>query len=71
VDGLKDDLAGQAAVLQLDLFGDIGDRAAERYGVRAVPVTLLIDGDGNEVLRQLGLPNAGAIRDAVAALHDE
>jgi thiol-disulfide isomerase/thioredoxin len=71
VDGLKDDLQGQADVIYLDLMSNVGRASARTYGVKVVPTLLVFDGSGEVVLRETGLPDAGAIRDAVAALASE
>ncbi len=68
VDGLEADLSGRVDVLRLDLLSEIGREAAWRYGVRAIPSTLVIDGEGNAVLRVDGLPDAGALREAALRL---
>jgi thioredoxin-related protein len=68
VDGLEKDLKGRATVLRLDMLSGVGRDAASQYGVKAVPTTLLFDGHGEVVLRQVGTVNAGAIRAKVAEL---
>jgi thioredoxin-related protein len=68
VDGLEKDLKGRATVLRLDMLSGVGRDAASQYGVKAVPTTLLFDGNGEVVLRQVGTVNAGAIRAKVAEL---
>jgi hypothetical protein len=68
VDGLERDLKGRAAVLRLDLLSGVGRDAASQYGVKAVPTTLVFDGNGQVVLRQVGSIDAGAIRSQVADL---
>ncbi len=68
MDGLERDLKGQAAVLRLDMLSGIGRDAASQYGVKAVPTTLLFDGNGQVVLRQVGSVDAGAIRVQIAEL---
>jgi hypothetical protein len=68
VDGLEQDLKGRATVLRLDLLSGVGRDAASQYGVKAVPTTLLLDGSGQVVLRQVGSVDAGTIRAQVADL---
>jgi thioredoxin-related protein len=68
VDGLERDLNGRAAVLRLDMLSGVGRDAASQYGVKAVPTTLLLDGNGQVILRQVGSVNAAAIRAQVANL---
>ncbi len=63
MDGLREEVGGQ--VLHLDLLSEFGGEVARRYGVRAVPETLLFDGDGRVVMRQSGVPDAEAFRAAL------
>ena len=57
MDGLERDLKGTARVLRLSLTSDVGHQAAAKYGVRAVPTTLLFDGQGQLAHQQAGLPD--------------
>jgi thioredoxin-related protein len=68
VDGLEQDLKGRATVLRLDLLSGVGRDAASQYGVKVVPTTLLFDGSGQVILRQVGSVDADAIRVQVADL---
>jgi thioredoxin-related protein len=68
VDGLERDLNGRAAVLRLDMLSGVGRDAASQYGVKAVPTTLLFDGHGQVIWRQVGSVDADAIRAQVAEL---
>lgn len=61
-------MKGQATVLRIDLLSGVGREAARAYGVRMVPTTLLFDGEGHEVLRETGLPDAERFRVRVAEL---
>jgi len=54
VDGLEHDLDGKAAVLRLDVRSPVGREAAARFGVRAVPTLVVVDGQGHVVLTQVG-----------------
>jgi hypothetical protein len=67
VDGLADDLKGQAGLLRLDLTSKVGRAAAREYGVKVIPAILVFDGSGRIILRQSGAPEAAPIRKAVAA----
>jgi len=71
VDRLEKDLHGRADVLRLDLLSGVGRQAAGAYGVKAVPTTLVFDGAGQVVYRQVGGVDAKAIRGQVAALVGE
>ena len=50
-------MEGRAVVLRLDATDDLGGELAMRYGVRAVPTFVLLDGTGAPVLRQSGMPD--------------
>ena len=68
VDGLEEDLTGQAQVLRLSVTDDVGRNLATRYGVRGVPTLVLLNGAGEAVLTQPGMPDRDGIRAAVAEL---
>ena len=68
MDGLEDDLNGQAEVLRIDLLSDVGRKTAGGYDVSVVPTFLVFDGDGRLVYRQTGMPDTGAIKEHVRAL---
>ena len=68
VDGLEKDLAGKADVVRLNVFTSIGQQAAAHFGVRGMPTLVIVDGQGNVMLTQLGIVRPGAIRDEVELL---
>lgn len=68
MDGLERDLHGTAIVVRVDILDEMGRAIAGHYGVRAVPTTLVIAGDGQIAYSQAGIPNRGALRDSVEAL---
>ena len=68
VDGLEDDLAGQAKVIRLDLLSPVGQQAANHFGVRGLPTLLVVDGEGRVILTQLGLLRPGEVRSRVEEL---
>jgi thioredoxin-like negative regulator of GroEL len=57
VDGIENDLEGQAQVIRLNVMSDVGSRAAQRYGVRGVPTVLIFDGNGYLVDQSVGVPS--------------
>jgi thioredoxin-related protein len=71
VDGLARGLEGQAQVLRLSVTDDVGGQLAMRYGVRGVPTFVLLDGGGEAVVKQAGMPDRAAIEAAVAQLVEE
>ncbi len=68
VDGLERDLDGKAAVLRLDVNGPVGRQAAARFGVRAVPTLIVVDGQGQVALTQVGRLHAADVRGKVEDL---
>lgn len=68
VDGLEKKLEGKAEVVRLDLMSKVGRQAARRYGVRAVPTLVVIDGQGNVVHGQAGIPRSGQVIEQVDAV---
>lgn len=68
VDGLERDLTGQAKVVRLDLLSPVGQQAARHFGVRGLPTLLVVDGKGQVILAQAGLPRPGEVRTRVQAL---
>jgi thioredoxin-related protein len=61
VDGLEKKLANKATVVRLDMMSQIGRQAAAQYGVRGVPTLVVIDGNGQSVYSQVGIPRAGQV----------
>ena len=68
MDGLEQEMEGQAQVLRLSVTDDVGGVLASRYRVRGVPTFVLLDGAGNVVLTQIGKPDRAAILTAVEGL---
>ncbi|MFN8459590.1 MAG: thioredoxin family protein [Anaerolineae bacterium] len=61
VDGLEKDLTGKAEVIRLDILSSVGREAARRYGVRATPTRIVLDGQGQLVYGEVGWPNSRRI----------
>ncbi len=68
VDGLEKELGDRAQVLRLSVSDDTSAELAARFGVRAVPTFVLLDGSGEQVLVQVGLPKRDEIVEAVERL---
>jgi thioredoxin-related protein len=66
VDGLENDLEGQAQVARLSILSDVGRKVAQDYGVRSVPTFLIFDGEGTLMGREVGFPNRGRIKSLVS-----
>lgn len=69
VDGLERELGEEAHVLRLSVTNDVSARLAGRYGVRVVPTFVLLDGSGEVVLTQTGIPKREEIVRAIATLN--
>jgi thioredoxin-like negative regulator of GroEL len=54
VDGLERDLKGKSAVLRLDVLSQLGRQVAGQFGVRGVPTLVVVDGNGQPMLTQVG-----------------
>ena len=57
VDGIEKDLQGRAEVVRLNAASSLGRDLAGRYGVMGLPTTLVLDGSGEVVHRQVGIPS--------------
>lgn len=68
MDGLERELGEKVQVLRLSVMDDVGGPLAMRYGVRGVPTFVLLDGAGQVVLTQVGMPDREEIRTAVVQL---
>ena len=69
MDGLEQELEGQAQVLRLNVLDDVGNELARRYSVRGVPTLLILDGAGHVVeYFEGGQPNPTAIKEVVERL---
>lgn len=66
MDRLEQELEGQAQVLRLDVMDSVGRELAMRYGARAVPTFVVLDGTGQVLLRQAGMPDRDGIKAAIA-----
>jgi hypothetical protein len=71
VDGLENDLRDKAPVLRLNVQDEVGMSAARQFGVRGVPSFFVLNGQGQVVHAQAGVPNRANITAQVEALLDE
>ena len=62
MDGLERELEGQARVMRLSVMGSVGRELAARYGVLGVPTFVLLNGAGEVVLKQVGMPDRNGIK---------
>ena len=65
VDGLEKELTGKADVIRLNAMTSIGQQAAAHFGVRGLPTLVLVDGNGQVVLTQVGIIRSGAVLEQV------
>lgn len=70
MDGIERRLGDTAQVLRLDVTDGVGRELALRYGVRRLPTRVLLDSNGDVVLKQTGPPNRQAILDAIDQIAD-
>lgn len=68
MDGVEEKLAGKAKVIRLDVFSSVGRQAAARYGVRGTPTVIVVDGAGELVYGQAGLPQSAQLVEQVEAV---
>ena len=69
--GIERSLAGgPTQVLKLSVASGVGSELASRYVVRGVPTLIVLDGQGEQVLRQVGRIEATSVLEAVAQLVD-
>lgn len=57
VNGIEKDLEDTARVIRLDIGSELGKEAAGRFGVTSVPTLLVLDGAGEVVHRETGMPS--------------
>jgi thioredoxin-related protein len=70
VDRLERELEGQVQVLRLSVMDNVGGQLAVRYGARGVPTFVLLNGAGEIVFQQGGMPSREAIKSAVEEILD-
>ncbi|GMQ78754.1 MAG: hypothetical protein BMS9Abin02_1289 [Anaerolineae bacterium] len=61
MDGIPEQTTESVEVIHLNLLLGAGRDAAGRYGVQAVPATVLLDKQGQLLDRQTGRPNANLL----------
>jgi thioredoxin-like negative regulator of GroEL len=71
VDRLEGDLGERALVLRLSVLSEVGQAAAARYGVRAVPTFVVFDEAGGTVAQSIGLPDRESLRDLLESLAEQ
>jgi len=68
VDRLERELDGRAEVIRLNMMSGVGRQAAAVFGVRAVPTLVVVDGDGQVALTQVGIIRPGEVQAQVDAI---
>ena len=66
VDRLERQLADTASMVKVNAMGQAGRALASRYGMQGLPTFIVIDGSGQVVYRQSGVPDIQAILKALA-----
>jgi thiol-disulfide isomerase/thioredoxin len=66
VDGIERELRGRASVYRVNAVASEGRTLVARYGVRFLPTLVVLDGQGEVVLQQVGLLSKAPVVDAVA-----
>ncbi|MBT8496295.1 MAG: hypothetical protein KJO07_24835 [Deltaproteobacteria bacterium] len=61
MNGIEQDLEGRAKVIRLNMLSEVGQKAAERFEVRAIPTLVALDGEEKILYRQTGVPNRGEV----------
>lgn len=68
MDRLERKLDGRADVVRLDVMSQVGRQAAGHFGVRAVPTLLVVNGEGQVALTQVGIFRPGDVQAQVDKL---
>ena len=68
MNGIETQLGNKVEIIRLDLLSGIGRQAAHEYGVRIVPATLLFDGKGELIERQMGKPQADRVIEIIGLM---
>lgn len=68
VDGLERELRGRAAVYRLNVSSAETVEVAGYYGLHGLPTLLVLDGQGELVLRQVGRLQKDAVLSVVAEI---
>ena len=61
MDGIERDTKGRARVVRVDSGSSLGQELGGRFGIRALPTTIVLDGQGVEVGRYAGLVDKASI----------
>jgi len=67
VDGIERELGGRARVVRMNVIKKEAREAAQRYGVRGMPSTVVLDGDGELIELHAGIPSRKKIVAQVTA----
>ena len=65
---MENQLGDRAKVVRLNLLTRVGRQAATRYGVRGVPMLVVVDGSGQAVYGRYGIPAPGQVIEQVDGL---
>ncbi len=65
MNGIEQDLQGQADVVRINKLTSLGRELARRYDVTSATTTLVLDKDGTVIYRHAGLPSRSQVVEAV------
>jgi len=68
VDRIEKQLRDKASVVRVNVAAASGLEVARRYGVRATPTLLVLNGQGAVVYSHVGVPNSAEVVAAVEEL---
>ena len=67
VDGIEREASG-IRLFRLNIMSRTGGQLAGFFGARGVPTLIVLDGEGETVLRQVGRIDKGAVLQAISGL---
>lgn len=65
MDGLEQELQGRLVVVRIEVRTPAGRELSDRYGARVTPTFVLLDGEGEEIWRQVGRLDPERVRESV------
>lgn len=65
MDGLENELRGQLRVIRIDVQSPAGETLAPIYGFQFTPTFVFLDGDGQELWREIGALDGQRVRESL------
>ena len=69
VDGVERELEGKVPVIRLSVMSSVGRQAAARFRVRGLPTFVILDPDGMEASRHVGIPGKDRLVEEALSLY--